>query len=456
MIGLAIFIMCGSVIMGFCVCIVVTWEEDKTAKLRKQLESLGRCIRRIIVAAGSGFWKIIVVIRGWINEDPQGAAVPWDIYLAGIIRELLWRLQDSGSYRLLIPDNAASLGQSVRAAGRLPSGAYYYVITISRVDVSRVFTLEDCKVMEVVLASICTQWGDSGLTIESIRPADAQCRRLDFTFRLCTTQEERCGIINNLLTQFEQSTLPAEYEIPTADVNASGKVALYDADQLQRGIQTGIPIEQAFSLLVAGKSGSGKTTFLKSLLPAIAARAESEGKRTRWLLVDYKSEFPEHAGQDYYFGPDKAEEGIAEAYRLFEEVRSHPEEHRDETLTIVFDEYAAMLDALPKKDADECRKQLASILRLNRSLGVKVILGMQDPSAQIFGSTGPRDQFNGTLVLGTQSPEATRMLFPNDKDRIQPVTHPGEGYLRWNDAFYHVQAPFVMSTSSNGGAPGTK
>lgn len=441
--GLLVFNICVLVILSFSFCLLLTWEAERTVKLRRELEALGRGIKKCCIVICRRIYRVVVVIRGWLNEEPQGAVIPWDLYLAGIIWELLRRLQESGSYRLLISDGAVSLGHSVRAAGRLPSGSYYYVITLSRADVSRVFTLEDCKVMEVVLASICMEWGDTPLTIESIRPADGQCRRLDFTFRLCATQQERYGILNGLLTQFEQGTLPAEYEIPPAEANSSVIAALYDADQLQRGIQSAIPIEQAFSLLVAGKSGSGKTTFLKSLLPAITARAESEGKRTRWLLVDYKSEFSEHAGQDYYFGPDRAEEGIAEAYRLFEEVRTHPEEHQDETLTIVFDEYAAMLDALPKKEADECRKQLASILRLNRSLGVKVILGMQDPSAQIFGSTGPRDQFNGTLVFGTQSPEATRMLFPNDKDRVQPVTHPGEGYLRWNDAFYHVQAPQI-------------
>lgn len=132
---------------------VLTWEEDKSMTLRGKLEAVGCGIGKVFPVAG----KVILVIRNRVDDEPQRAAVPQDMYVLSVVRVQLQQLQGSGGCSLVIPDGTSSLGQYVRDAGQLPGGSFYYVATLARADVSDVFSAEDCKAMEVVLASIYMQ-----------------------------------------------------------------------------------------------------------------------------------------------------------------------------------------------------------------------------------------------------------------------------------------------------------
>ena len=96
-----------------------------------------------------------------------------------------------------------------------------------------------------------------------------------------------------------------------------------------------------------------------------------------------------------------------------------------EPIYFVIDEWAGFLSLHPKKEQEDYKQKMASILMLGRGVQVFVIMALQRADAAYI--TG-RDNFGNCIGLGTLSRESMRMLFPDDADRIQPKPR-GKGYL---------------------------
>ena len=95
---------------------------------------------------------------------------------------------------------------------------------------------------------------------------------------------------------------------------------------------------------------------------------------------------------------------------------------------MLIDEYGALISAQDKKAADELKTMVGNMLFMGRSLGIRVLIGIQRADAEYFKS-GARDQFCAILALGKLSKEQKQMLFSDCKEKMTNRLGTGEGYL---------------------------
>lgn len=184
------------------------------------------------------------------------------------------------------------------------------------------------------------------------------------------------------------------------------------------------------NLLCVGQTGSGKSYALSVIL-AIYARAIPDVSIT---ISDYKHSLlaPLAHSQNYY-GYDKAVEGITLFYEEFKErLAAHDPERNNHTMILLIDEYSALIGSQDKKGAEELKTMVGNMLLMSRSLGMKIIVGMQTAHSEHF-KTGARDQFHGILALGNLSKEQKQMLCPDYKEKMGDHNSVGEGYLLINE-----------------------
>lgn len=173
-------------------------------------------------------------------------------------------------------------------------------------------------------------------------------------------------------------------------------------------------------LLIVAPSGSGKTYLLTYILSQLAK------KPVRLLLADFKGvDFIEFDGCRGYY----KHTAVADALNLvFEELQSRMADPRPDNQPVYFcvDEWAGFLSLYSKKEQEDFKQKMSSILMLGRGVGVFVIMALQRADAAYI--TG-RDNFGNCIGLGHLSKESVRMLFVDDADKIQPQPR-GKGYLR--------------------------
>lgn len=173
-------------------------------------------------------------------------------------------------------------------------------------------------------------------------------------------------------------------------------------------------------LLIAAPSGSGKTYLLTYILSQLAR------KPIRLILADFKGvDFIEFDGCRNYYKHTAVADALALVFDAMQERMAHP---RPDFQPIYYcvDEWAGFLSLYPKKEQEDFKQKMASILMLGRGVQVFVIMSLQRADATYI--TG-RDNFGNCIGLGHLSKESIRMLFPDDTDKIQPKPR-GKGYLR--------------------------
>lgn len=178
--------------------------------------------------------------------------------------------------------------------------------------------------------------------------------------------------------------------------------------------------------LVVGKTGSGKSYALLTLL-GIYAQHISDCSIT---ICDYKkSSFSEFADTPNFYGYEDVPDGIRTFYKEFSERLAANDEERNKKIRILLiDEYGALISAQDKKAADELRTMVANLLFMGRSLGLRVLIGVQRADSEHF-KNGARDQFRSIMSLGDLSKEQKSMLFTDYKDEMNEHNALGEGYL---------------------------
>lgn len=148
------------------------------------------------------------------------------------------------------------------------------------------------------------------------------------------------------------------------------------------------------------------------------------------VCCDYKkSSFAQFEGCKNFYGYEDVPEGIRTAYHEFQERLAANDENRNANIWVLLvDEYGALVSAQDRKAADELKTMIANMLFMGRSLGVRVLIGIQRSDSEHF-KAGARDQFCAILGLGNLSKEQKQMLFSEYKDSMTQRKGLGEGYL---------------------------
>ena len=193
-------------------------------------------------------------------------------------------------------------------------------------------------------------------------------------------------------------------------------------------------------LLVVGATGSGKTYAVKLLLGRIATHMPD----AEVTLCDFKhDDFRFLDGTTRYYAFDDCTEGLNAFYEAFQARQQGSDDSRTFRM-LVFDEWASFLSMLDKKEAEDVKRKLATLLMLGRSFNVHICVSQQRADAAFFSTA--RDNFNVVIALGNLSKESRDMFFSEFKNEIEPVRNLGEGFSLTNGAIlHHIQVPVISN-----------
>ena len=229
---------------------------------------------------------------------------------------------------------------------------------------------------------------------------------------------------------------------------------LLDEQAFRMGWTSWVSIDYGKSphVLWSGRTSSGKTIAAKLLLARTILLAPPELQPVEVTILDPKEDidFQYLEGLPRFYSGDTAPEGFNDFYKQYIERK----EKRDTTknLKVLFaDEFASLVNLIgDKKEREAVQKKLALLLMLSRSRHFSVQLATQQPSAQIFGTSGSasREQFGAVCLLGDSGSETQQMLFDGDsRERMKefgPIGGRGVGWLSINGGLAQpVRVPFV-------------
>ena len=201
---------------------------------------------------------------------------------------------------------------------------------------------------------------------------------------------------------------------------------LYSRDLTELGILSPVCWDMITHphLLIVGSTGSGKTYAERLII----------GKVCKYLpdaelaICDFKNEdFRNFDGLSRHFGYEDCIVGLNEFYKVFQ-LRLNGEDETRTPRILLFDEWGAFVTSRDKKEADEVKKKLSTLLMLGRSYRTHVVIGLQRADSEHF-KAGARDNFSSILALGNLSKEQRQMLFSDYKDEMVSDCGRGSGYL---------------------------
>lgn len=193
-------------------------------------------------------------------------------------------------------------------------------------------------------------------------------------------------------------------------------------------------------LLLAGVTGSGKTTFLNYLI------IEMKKMQADIFICDPKrsdlASLKNIIGADYVASDTN---NIAKLSRIVKEkmeqrfidYKENAEnfvygysfvDYKLKPVFIIFDELGAFRASADKKVFTETMANLTEVILKGREMGVFCVLSTQQPNANNI-PTELRDNLSVRLAMGNMSSEAYRMVFGEDIKDLQAVNAMGSGYI---------------------------
>lgn len=197
--------------------------------------------------------------------------------------------------------------------------------------------------------------------------------------------------------------------------------------------------EKAPHMVIFGSTGSGKTYCTKLILGKICKYVPN----VELFLLDYKGDddFSFLKNRQHFYRFSECKEGLESFYNKFLQRQSGEDKNRH-MLILFFDEWASFLNSLDKREIEEEKKKLATLLMLGRSFRVHVIISQQRCDASYFSTA--RDNFNIVIGLGNLSEESKQMFFHEFKDQMKSNRTQGTGYMLTNGTnFTAVRVPTI-------------
>lgn len=189
--------------------------------------------------------------------------------------------------------------------------------------------------------------------------------------------------------------------------------------------------------LVIGATGSGKTYGAKLLLGRISKHIPD----SQITVCDYKAEdysFLQGCARYYQF--NDCQQGLNNFYLSFQMRQEGKDTSRSFHL-LMFDEWASFLNMLEKKESEDAKRKLGTLLMLGRSYNCHVSIIQQRGDAQYFSTA--RDNFSTIISLGNISKEGAAM-FGFDQEQMQPVHQQGAGFMLTNGTdLQAIQVPRI-------------
>lgn len=206
-------------------------------------------------------------------------------------------------------------------------------------------------------------------------------------------------------------------------------------------------------LLIAGITGSGKTTFLNYLI------IEMKKMQSKIYICDPKrsdlGSLKNILGADYVASDIN---NIAKLSRIVKEVmenrfikyKENTEnfvygysfvDYKLKPVFIIFDELGAFRASADKKVFSETMANLTEIILKGREMGVFCVLSTQQPNANNI-PTELRDNLSVRIALGNMSSEAYRMVFGEDIKDLQTMNGLGKGYIYLDGLGWFKPRPF--------------
>lgn len=199
-------------------------------------------------------------------------------------------------------------------------------------------------------------------------------------------------------------------------------------------------------VICVGGTGAGKTYATLLAL----ARLSLHMPDAQLYFCDYKGDdsFSDLYGAPRFWRFNECGKGLSAFYQRFQDRQSGADPSRN-LILLYFDEYASYCNNLSsltasKKEAEEDKKKLATLLMMGRSYHVHVWISQQRADAVYFSNA--RENFGLVCLLGTTSRQSVEMLMDDFKDRIAPDRGRGRGYLLKNGTdFYPITVPTITN-----------
>lgn len=218
---------------------------------------------------------------------------------------------------------------------------------------------------------------------------------------------------------------------------------VYDEEMLKlhSDIYTYWDLRKAPHAAVQGATGLGKTFLCKLMLARIGLYIPT----AEITLCDFKGDdsfiFLEGCARYHKF--EACMMGFDTFYNGFIHRQSGLDCSRNLRL-IMYDEWGAFLNYIDKKQAEEYRKKLATILMMGRSFNYHILLAQQRLSAEDFPKV--RDNLNTVITLGNPSKEVIGMFYSDLREEIKNDRGVGTGYMMTNGSdFRKIVVPAITN-----------
>lgn len=206
-------------------------------------------------------------------------------------------------------------------------------------------------------------------------------------------------------------------------------------------------------LLLAGVTGSGKTTFLNYLI------IEMKKMQANIYVCDPKRS--DLASLKNILGAEYVARDVNNIAKLSRIVKEEMEnrficykenaenfvygnsfvDYGLKPVFIIFDELGAFRASADKKVFTETMANLTEVILKGREMGVLCVLSTQQPNANNI-PTELRDNLSVRLAMGNMSSEAYRMVFGEDIKDLQAVNAVGSGYIYLDGLGWSKPKPF--------------